>query len=47
MLKRQGLTSFDSMYGDEEGYAEALPEREEEDTLDAEEFGCRKLDGKL
>lgn len=33
-------TLFDGLGGDEEGDEDALPEREEEDSLDAKKFGC-------
>ena len=33
------LTSLDGVDGDQERYAETLPEGEEQDTLDTEEFG--------
>lgn len=41
---RVGIRShlLDCPEGDEEGDTNALPEREEQDALDAEEFGCAR-----
>jgi hypothetical protein len=37
-------TLLDSLCGDEERDEDALPKREEEDSLDAEEFGCAMVE---